>query len=301
MSAVAQFDFGTLEPISPWVEMGAYEALWLEQGATFKSISEKFGRSPYSIPSDFVPTKSALEYADLADRRIRKFSPIPYGVRIHGAGEYPKKIRVAKHPIELLYYQGFWALSERPSIAVVGTRNPSLEGVTRARRIVEALVAHKIIPVSGLAKGIDTIVHDTAIKLKSSTIAVAGTPISSAYPKENVDLQHQIGREHLLISQVPVVSYQSMPLSKTRTFFPERNVTMSALTDATVIVEAGETSGTLIQAKAALEQGRPLFILESCFLRNDITWPHRFEELGAIRVSDIEDIFANVSSIYQDR
>jgi DNA processing protein len=301
MSPGAQLALKSIEPISPWVELGAYEALWLEQGASFKSIAEKFDRVPFSVPSDFVAQEKALEYAELADKEIRRFTAIPYGVRVHGAGEYPKKIRVAKHPIEVLYYQGFWALSEQPSIAVVGTRNPSTEGIERARRIVQGLVAKKIVPVSGLARGIDTIVHQTALELKFPTIAVAGTPISGVYPKENRDLQDYIARNNLLISQVPILSYRKMPLSKTRTFFPERNITMSALTDATVIVEAGETSGTLIQAKAALEQGRPLFILESCFLRADITWPRHFEQMGAIRVGNIDDIFANVSSIYQNR
>jgi DNA processing protein len=65
---------------------------------------------------------------------------------------------------------------------------------------------------------------------------------------------------------------------------------MSALTEATVIVEAGETSGTLIQAKAALKQGRKLFILDSNFNRSDITWPKKFEELGAIRVRSYNDV-----------
>ncbi|MCR9091147.1 MAG: DNA-protecting protein DprA, partial [Proteobacteria bacterium] len=69
-----------------------------------------------------------------------------------------------------------------------------------------------------------------------------------------------------------------------------RNVTMSALTEATVIVEASDTSGTLIQARAALQQGRKLFILESCFNRPGLKWPHTYEKRGAIRVRDIEDI-----------
>ena len=70
---------------------------------------------------------------------------------------------------------------------------------------------------------------------------------------------------------------------------------MSALTAATVIVEAGETSGTLIQARAALFQKRKLFILQSCFERDDITWPERFEAKGAIRVRDPEDIWKNLA------
>lgn len=300
MTVALQFDFNSKNPISPWLEMGAYEALWLEQGASFKTISEKFLHRPSALPSEFVSKSKALEMASLAHDRIRNHSQLPYGVRVHGAGEYPSKIRVAKHPIEVLYYQGLWALSEQPSIAVVGTRNPSDEGIANTRRVVQALIRNKVIPVSGLAKGIDSIVHETAIRERFPTIAVIGTPISMTYPKEHRELQQKIAREHLLISQVPVVSYANMPLTKTRTFFPERNVTMSALTDATIIIEAGETSGTLTQARAALEQGRTLLILDSCFKQPHITWPHKFEQLGAIRLSRIEDIFANVSSTYKD-
>jgi DNA processing protein len=103
-------------------------------------------------------------------------------------------------------------------------------------------------------------------------------------------LQRRIARDFLLISQVPVRRYEAQDYRMNRLFFPERNVTMSALTDATVIVEAGETSGTLVQARAALKQGRRLFILESCFNNPGITWPQKFAEQGAIRVRDYDDI-----------
>ncbi|WP_250205809.1 DNA-processing protein DprA, partial [Escherichia coli] len=93
-----------------------------------------------------------------------------------------------------------------------------------------------------------------------------------------------------LISQVPFHRYLEQDYRSNRIFFPERNVTMSALTEATIIIEASETSGTLTQARAALAQGRKLFILESCFRNPSITWPARFEAQGAIRVRNYEDI-----------
>jgi DNA processing protein len=114
--------------------------------------------------------------------------------------------------------------------------------------------------------------------------------LGSYYPPENRQLQDRIARDFLLISQVPVLRYKRQAIPQNRLFFPERNVTMSALTEATVIVEAGETSGTLTQARAALHQGRKLFILDSCFRRPDLTWPARFEQRGAIRVRYIDDI-----------
>jgi DNA processing protein len=95
----------------------------------------------------------------------------------------------------------------------------------------------------------------------------------------------------LLISQVPVLRYRRQRVPRNRFFFLERNVTMSALTEATVIVEAGETSGTLTQARAAFYQGRKLFILNSCFEGQGLTWPARFEARGAIRVREPDDIW----------
>ena len=100
----------------------------------------------------------------------------------------------------------------------------------------------------------------------------------------------------LLISQVPIRRYEKQDYRCNRLFFPERNVTMSALTTATMIVEAGETSGTLIQARAALQQGRKLFILDSCFKNKGLTWPHSFASKGAIRVTDYDDIKVHLSA-----
>ncbi|MDH8206440.1 DNA-processing protein DprA, partial [Klebsiella pneumoniae] len=77
-------------------------------------------------------------------------------------------------------------------------------------------------------------------------------------------------------SQVPFQRYLDQDYRSNRIFFPERNITMSALTKATIIVEASDTSGTLTQARAALAQGRKLFILESCFQNPSISWPAKY-------------------------
>ena len=144
--------------------------------------------------------------------------------------------------------------------------------------------------VSGLAEGVDTAAHTAAIEAGGQTIGVIGTPLGQVYPKSNASLQERIARDFLLISQVPVERYEAQNFRVNRFFFPERNKTMAALTEATIIVEAGETSGTLVQAREALKQGRKLFIMNSCFEREDLTWPRRFEEQGAIRVSNYADV-----------
>lgn len=278
--------------VSPFQELGAYEALWDEQKASFKSIADMFGKREGSLPSDFVERSRATSYANAVHAMLRDAGVEHYGVRIHGAGDYPERLRVADHPVELLYFQGWWDLVNSPrAVAVVGTRKPSEEGLARTRRLVKSLLSDDFTIVSGLAAGVDTAAHTTAIETGGRTIAVLGTPLLKAYPASNAGLQREIARNHLLISQVPVKRYsaQKNPTAN-NFFFPERNITMSALTQATIIVEAGETSGTLVQARHALKQGRKVFILESNFRKSGLTWPHAFEERGAIRVADYDEI-----------
>jgi DNA processing protein len=278
-------------PISPAIEMGAYEALWLEMGAWFKNLAEKFRSRPGALPSDILANP---ELAISASRRARELlsqgGVDRFGVRIYGAGEYPQKLRDAEYPVELLYFRGLWDLVETRCIAVVGTRKPTRKGILQAQSIVKSLVEDKFTIVSGLASGVDTVAHLTAIENNAPTVAVIGTPISECYPKENRQLQEYISREYLLISQVPVCRYAEQNFRTNRFFFPERNITMSALTEATIIVEASDTSGTLIQARGAIKQGRKLFILEDCFHQQGLKWPAHYEQQGAIRVADYEDI-----------
>lgn len=293
--ALGDSDFES-RAVSPFHEMGAYEALWSEPDTTFKSLSERFARRPGSVPSDFVPRAEAHDCAVFVKRRLDEAEVEGFGVRVHGAGEYPDKLRDAAHPVELLYYQGWWDLANSRSVAVVGARKPSRAGLARTRRLVRALAADDFTVVSGLAAGVDRMAHETAIEENGRTIAVIGTPLSHTYPKENGELQEHISKHFLLVSQVPVKRYESQDYRRNRLFFPERNVTMSALTEATVIVEAGETSGTLIQARAALRQGRKLFILDSCFRDPQLAWPARLAGKGAVRVRDYDDIRRHLSA-----
>jgi len=291
-----------LRVVSPFLEMGAYESLWSDPATTFKSLSDRFSQRPGSRPSDFVSRTEARDCAAFVKRRLEEAEVERFGVLVHGAGEYPEKLRDADHPVELLYHQGWLDLASSPSVAVVGSRKPSRDGLARARRLARALVEDEFTVVSGLAAGIDRMAHETAIEEGGRTIAVIGTPLSHAYPRENAALQRYIAKHFLLVSQVPVKRYESQDHRRNRLFFPERNVTMSALTEATVIVEAGERSGALIQARAALRQGRKLFILDSCFRNPRLTWPTRFADKGAVRVRDFDDLRRHLSAAFrQDR
>lgn len=288
MSAVESDPFD--RAIAPFTEMAAYEALWAEQGATFKTIADKFRGNSNLLPSDLVDPSRVEEFKAILRTIFSQYGVKNVGVRVHGAAEYPAKLRDAKHPIELLYYQGWWDLVNTRSVAVVGSRKVSEEGRRRTVKLVKNLVQDGFTIISGLAEGVDSAAHTAALTLGGKTIAVIGTPLSHFYPKQNKSLQEKIREDFLLISQVPFKRYLDQDYRNNRIFFPERNVTMSALSEATIIVEASDTSGTLTQARAALHQGRKLFILESCFNNPDITWPAKYAEQGAIRVSDYEDI-----------
>src|SRR5262245_56455303 len=128
-------DSPAVKPISPLRELGAYEAMWLEKGASFKTIADRFASDPTALPSDFIKPSTADQCARDVLRTLKESGVDSFGVRINHAGEYPNRLRDAKHPIELLYYQGAWELTETRCVAVVGTRKPTEQGAERASRI----------------------------------------------------------------------------------------------------------------------------------------------------------------------
>ena len=171
---------------------------------------------------------------------------------------------------ERLWCAGDVSLVRLPTVAIVGTRKVSPEGAARARRLARELVGAGVVVVSGLARGIDAEALTAAIEAKGKVIAVIGTPMDKAYPAENKRLQETIYRDHLLISQFE---------SGRRVFqsnFPARNKLMAAISDATAIIEAGETSGTLHQAAECVRLRRSLFITRSVMDDPTLHWPDRF-------------------------
>ena len=177
-----------------------------------------------------------------------------------------------------LWCVGDTSLVERKSVAVVGTRGVTHEGAARSRRLARELSEAGIVVVSGLAKGVDTEALTAAIGSGSRVIAVIGTPIDKAYPAENKKLQEEIYANHLLISQFKPGS-RVFP-----SHFPVRNRLMALLTDASVIVEAGETSGTLHQASECVRLGRWLFIARSVIENPELSWPKTFVSYEKFRV-----------------
>lgn len=282
-------------PLSPFKELVAYEYLWSEQGSSFKKIAETLSLKD-KLPSEIVEEKFGFippaEYAEIEAYLKEKIGQ--FSVMLKENAQYPEKLLDAKYPIDLFYYRGDLGLLDTPSISIVGARKVTPEGQRRTRKLTKLLCDNNYTIVSGLARGVDTEALSTAIQLKKKVIGVIGTPIDEFYPPENQPLQTEIYKQHLLISQVPFYKYKKQPFSSRKIYFPERNVTMAAISDATVIVEASDTSGTLTQARACLAQGRKLFILNSCFENPEITWPAKYLQKGAFRVQNIEDILTEL-------
>jgi DNA processing protein len=279
--------------ISPYEEMIAYETLWNKQNQSLKTLSELF-KHDRALPSQIL--QRSLFDDDI--NTIREFlkSKSGFSVAIHGDFQYPQKLRSAKYPLELFYYKGDIGLLERRCISIVGSRQCTKDGIKRTKKLVVELVKRNFVIVSGIALGIDTVALETAIKENGQVVGVIGTPIDQYYPPENKELQDTIAKNHLLISQVPFYRYSVEPFKSKRNYFPQRNETMSALSEATVIIEASDTSGTLTQARAALQQKRKLFILNSCFENTSIKWPHTYSERGAIRVRNTNDIISHLKT-----
>jgi len=162
-------------------------------------------------------------------------------MQISAFNEYYDKLTTVEkknNPKELFYKGDFSLLENGRRLAVVGSRKVSELGIRRARKIAKLLVQNDITVVSGLAEGVDSIAHKNAIEFGGRTIGVILTPLDKYFPAENKDLQDFIAQNHLLISQFPE-NYPATPKS-----FPIRNRTMALISDATIIIEASEKSGT---------------------------------------------------------
>jgi DNA processing protein len=190
-----------------------------------------------------------------------------------------------KYAPKLLYIKGSMEIPlPCPRVSIIGSRKASPNGLAYAQKIAKTLIENQTVIVSGLAEGIDAVAHETAIAMKGKTIAVIGTPLNKVYPRKNFELQQEIMKNHLVVSQFPI-GYPTTPKD-----FVLRNRTMALISDATVIVEAGDTSGSLHQGWETLRLGRPLFIWESVVKNTQLDWPKKMLEYGALELSNSVDV-----------
>jgi DNA processing protein len=166
---------------------------------------------------------------------------------------YPRRLRDIDQPPPVLYVKGGFTLEDEWSVAVVGTRNVTPYGRKVTEELTAFLAFHKITVVSGLARGVDRIAHEAALKQNGRTIAVLGSGVDQIYPPEHRSLADRI------TCQGAVISDYAPGTPPDGVNFPPRNRIISGLSMASIIVEAGETSGALITATFAVNQGREVF------------------------------------------
>ncbi len=242
---------------------------------------------------DVDPSRLALAYSQ-AQRAIESL-PREVEIAVKTDGVYPRLLRAVDGAPRVLFLRGLVELANQTVVSIVGTRQPTPEGRQRARKLAAMLVDRGIVVASGLARGIDEAAHRGALEAGGGTIAVLGTPIDRVYPKEHRELQERIGCEGLLVSQFP-------PSEPIRRFnFPKRNAVMSGLSVATVVIEASETSGALIQAQQCLKQGRRLFIPRSAVTNPALRWPRRFlARPNASEFSTVDDLMRELEGYLEE-
>ncbi len=220
----------------------------------------------FDLVPDEARKKAALEVAS--------WTALPFQVSTVLDEEYPFQLRAIHNRPPLLFTEGDAnALTSAPGVAVVGTRAATDKGKLRAAKLVRSFGEAGLTIFSGLAAGIDTVAHTEALRIGARTVAVFGTGLRKVFPKENAVLARDIVRAGgALVSQFLPDQHGA------KWTFPVRNVTMSGLSLATVVVEAGATSGARMQARVALEHGRAVFLLQS--LVDEHTWAQAMVETG---------------------
>ncbi|MFA5628961.1 MAG: DNA-processing protein DprA [Dehalococcoidales bacterium] len=204
--------------------------------------------------------------------------------------EYPARLKEIYDFPPLIYIRGDILQEDEYCLAVVGTRNPTIYGRQITEEIVSALAGNKITIVSGLAKGIDTITHQSALNANGRTIAVMGGGLDSVYPAENANLARQVIKNGAMVSEYA-------PGTKPRPEnFPRRNRIMSGLCLGVLVIEAGETSGSLITANLAFEQNREVFAVPGSVLSPASSGTNKLiMENTAKLVRNVEDILQELN------
>jgi DNA processing protein len=199
---------------------------------------------------------------------------------------YPAQLKQIYDPPLILYVRGSDTVISQPGIALVGTRHPTPYGLAMAERLACDLAARGLVIFSGMARGIDTAGHRGAIATKGKTVAVWGTGVDEAYPKENKKLAEQIlALGGAVISEFPIGTFPA-PQN-----FPIRNRIISGITLGVLVVEAAEYSGTRITARCALEQNREVFAVPGNVTNKGSWTPNTLIKQGAKLVATWEDVW----------
>ena len=210
---------------------------------------------------------------------------------------YPQRLREIDQPPPVLYLKGTYQVEDAWSVAIVGTRRATAYGQRVAGELASYLAQNGVTVISGLARGIDAAAHLAALKAGGRTIAVLGNGVDQVYPPEHRNLSEQIMANGCLLSDYA----PGTPPDSAN--FPPRNRIISGLSMATVVVEAGETSGALITATFAAEQGRDVFAVPGSIYAVQSKGANRLIQDGAHPLLEMKDVLAvmNLTQVAEQR
>jgi len=251
-------------------------------GASSAARSAVVGKEAAAALGSSSPELDALISATLAWASAP--APESRDVVTLGDPRYPQSLLETVDPPLLLYAQGNCELLRHDSLAVVGSRNATPQGIENARAFSAHLSDAGLTIVSGLALGIDGAAHAGGLEGASSTIAVVGTGLDRVYPKRHLALAHRIASHGLIVSEFAL---GTLPLAQ---HFPMRNRIIASLSHGTLVVEAALQSGSLITARAALDAGREVFAIPGSIHSPQSRGCHALIRQGAKLVERADDI-----------
>ncbi|MEQ1767713.1 MAG: DNA-processing protein DprA [Methylotenera sp.] len=282
------------EPVekSLWIALSSIHGLGSQ---TFCQLLKTFGNpcnvfsASYKQLKEVVPENIALEITKGIDDDALKDSQY-WLAQDHNHlvtladPDYPKALFEIQDPPPFLYAKGNLSLLNMPSIAIVGSRNASVQGEKNAEAFAQGLCGFGLCIVSGLALGIDGAAHRGALAANGATIAVVGTGLDIVYPAKHRDLAHQIVERGLIVSEF-ALGTPSKPQN-----FPKRNRIISGLSLGCLVVEANLQSGSQITARLSAEQGREVFAIPGSIHSPMSKGCHQLIKQGAKLVDSLQDI-----------
>lgn len=233
---------------------------------------------------DFDKIFKALEQKEKIDEDLKGdlFKTVKSRFTTLISDDYPNSLKKIACPPFVLFYYGNLDLVNEKCIGVIGMRHPSNYGIQTTTQLTKQLVSANYTIVSGMAIGIDTVAHQSAITFKGKTIAILGSGIDYCYPRKNLSLYQNLKEKHLVISEYPG------NLIPKKINFPRRNRIISGLSESILVTEANQRSGTMITVGHGLEQGKEVYCVPGRI--NDAKGCNYLIQQGAKLVMDINDI-----------
>jgi DNA processing protein len=263
---------------------GSAEAVFQLPAAALDQALPPKQRSAFNQPPGHL--------AELIDKAQAWLAQPGHALMALGDPDYPPQLLATADPPLLLWLQGRRELLATPSLAVVGSRNPTAQGGDNARAFAEALARAGYTIVSGLALGVDAAAHEGALDAGGGTIAVVGTGLDQVYPRRNAGLAAR-----LLAAGGLILSEYSLGTPVLPANFPRRNRLIAGLSQGCLVVEAAVQSGSLITARLAVEAGREVFAVPGSIHSPQARGCHALIRQGAKLVESAQDVLEELSGV----